>query len=86
MCLLVLDVSCNELELFPASLSGLKLQEFYFENNPLLPHIPVHAIQEEEVFQLSVCLYNKMADKMDATTNLDHFYFTPIYKLQFINM
>ena len=50
----VLDVSCNELELFPLELSQLKLREFYYDNNPLLPHIPVPAEQETEVLPLRV--------------------------------
>ena len=50
----VLDVSCNKLELFPLELGKLKLKEFYFENNPLLPHIPVPAEQEYEVLPLRV--------------------------------
>ena len=50
----VLDVSCNQVELFPLELGQLKLKEFYFENNPLLPHIPVPAEQECEVLPLRV--------------------------------
>jgi hypothetical protein len=49
-----MDVSCNKLELFPLELGQLKLKEFYFENNPLLPHIPVPAEQECEVLPLRV--------------------------------
>ena len=47
-------MSCNRLELFPTELAQLKLNEFYFENNPLLPHIPVPAEQEYEVLPLRV--------------------------------
>lgn len=50
----VLDVSCNKLELFPSQLCDLKLKEFHYENNPLLPRIPVPAEQQEEVLQLKV--------------------------------
>ena len=35
-------------------LGQLKLKEFYFESNPLLPHIPVPAEQEAEVLPLRV--------------------------------
>lgn len=52
--LMVLDVSCNKLELFPSRLGELELKEFYYENNPLLPHIPVPAYQQEEVLHLKV--------------------------------
>ena len=52
--LVVLDVSSNKLQLFPLELGQLKLKEFYFENNPLLPHIPVPAEQECEVLPLRV--------------------------------
>jgi len=30
----------------------LKLREFYFEANPLIPHIPVPAEQQKEVLPL----------------------------------
>ena len=55
--LLVLDVSCNTIELFPSELGMLKLKEFYFEHNPLIPHIPVPSEQQEEVLPLRVRIY-----------------------------
>lgn len=36
-------------------LGDLKLKEFYFEVNPLIPHIPVPAEQQAEVLPLRVC-------------------------------
>ena len=35
-------------------LGDLKLKEFYFEVNPLIPHIPVPAEQQAEVLPLRV--------------------------------
>lgn len=35
----------------------LKLKEFYFEYNPLIPHIPVPSEQQTEVLPLKVCFY-----------------------------
>ena len=35
---------------FPA----LPLKELYCEENPLLSHVPVHSVQEEEVLSLKV--------------------------------
>ena len=35
-------------------LASLPLKELYCEANPLLQHIPVHSVQEEEVLSLKV--------------------------------
>ena len=35
--------------------SGLGIKELYIEGNPLLQHVPVHSVQEEEVLSLKVC-------------------------------
>ncbi|KAK7114023.1 leucine-rich repeat-containing protein 69-like [Littorina saxatilis] len=48
----VLDVAANELRIFPTELSGLPLKELHCEENPLLQHLPVHSLQEEEVLAL----------------------------------
>ena len=51
----MLDVSCNFLEMLPHSFSGnVKLREFYFEENPFLPHIPIPSEQQLEVLPLRV--------------------------------
>ncbi|XP_061162754.1 leucine-rich repeat-containing protein 69-like [Saccostrea echinata] len=47
-----LDIAANELRIFPTELSALPLKEMYCEENPLLQHIPVHSVQEEEVLSL----------------------------------
>ncbi len=52
--LLTLDVSGNQFDIFPAELQILSLQEIHFENNPLLPFVPVPADQYEEVLPLKV--------------------------------
>ena len=48
----------------PVQLSSLPLKELHCEENPLLQHLPVHSLQEEEVLALkvdsccvSVCLF-----------------------------
>ncbi|KAL8582390.1 Leucine-rich repeat-containing protein 69 [Nucella lapillus] len=48
----VLDVAANELRIFPTELSSLPLKELHCEKNPLLQHMPVHSLQEEEVLAL----------------------------------
>lgn len=50
----VLDVSSNRLETFPDELLLLKLNEFYFESNPLLLCIPVPSEQQPVVLPLQV--------------------------------
>ncbi len=61
-----LDVSGNQLEIFPAELQLLSFREFHFENNPLLPYIPVPADQHQEVIPLKVsavnmcCMYSQI--------------------------
>ena len=39
--------------------AALPLKELYCEENPLLNHIPVHSVQEEEVLSLKVNSKNK---------------------------
>ncbi len=34
--------------------AALPLKELYFEGNPILEHMPVHSVQEEEVLSLKV--------------------------------
>lgn len=46
------DIAANELRIFPTELSALPLKELHCEENPLLQHIPVHSVQEEEVLSL----------------------------------
>ncbi|CAD5110837.1 DgyrCDS199 [Dimorphilus gyrociliatus] len=48
----VLDIAANELRIFPTEFIELPLKEFYWEENPLLKHMPVKSIQEEEVLSL----------------------------------
>ncbi|CAG2203780.1 Leucine-rich repeat-containing protein 69 [Mytilus edulis] len=47
-----LDIAANELRIFPTELASLPLKELFCEANPLLQHIPVHSVQEEEVLSL----------------------------------
>ena len=39
---------------YPSQFAGLPLKELYCEENPLLHHVPVHSVQEEEVLSLKV--------------------------------
>lgn len=48
----VLDVAANELRIFPTETEELPLVELHCEENPLLSHLPVHSVQEEEVLSL----------------------------------
>ena len=48
----VLDVAGNELRIFPTETEQLPLVELHCEENPLLSHLPVHSVQEEEVLSL----------------------------------
>ena len=41
-------------------LNNLPLKEMYCEENPLLQHIPVHSVQEEEVLSLKVCVHKRI--------------------------
>ena len=47
-----LDVACNYLRIFPSKFHTLQLNEFYYENNSLLEHSPIHSIQENEILTL----------------------------------
>ena len=49
-------MSCNDMEMFPASLCQLKLEEFYFERNPLITHTPIPTVRRKQIFQLRVSL------------------------------
>ncbi|KAK6169205.1 hypothetical protein SNE40_020301 [Patella caerulea] len=48
----VLDIAANKLRIFPTEIGAIPLKELYCEENPLLQHIPVHSVQEEEVLAL----------------------------------
>lgn len=48
----MLDVAANNLRIFPTETQQLPLEELYCEENPLLSHLPVHSVQEEEVLSL----------------------------------
>ncbi|ESO84851.1 hypothetical protein LOTGIDRAFT_221760 [Lottia gigantea] len=48
----ILDIAANELRIFPTEIANLPLKELHCEENPLLQHVPVHSVQEEEVLAL----------------------------------
>ena len=48
----MLDIAANDLRIFPTETEQLPLHELHCEENPLLSHLPVHSIQEEEVLSL----------------------------------
>ncbi|CAF0754347.1 unnamed protein product [Didymodactylos carnosus] len=47
-----LDVAANELRIFPSKFHSLNLNEFHYENNPLLVRAPIHSVQEQEILNL----------------------------------
>jgi len=70
--LAVLDVSCNCLEMLPHSfISNVKIREFYFEENPFLPHIPIPSEQQLEVLPLRVSALK--CDKLKLYLKFKHF-------------
>ncbi|XP_071957895.1 uncharacterized protein [Antedon mediterranea] len=48
----VIDIAANELRIFPTELNKLPLKELYCEENPLIDHVPIKSVQEEEVLTL----------------------------------
>lgn len=48
----ILDVAANDLRIFPTEMEQLPLEELHCEGNPLLSHLPVSSVQEEEVLSL----------------------------------
>merc|ERR1719402_615483 len=75
----VVDVSANKLRLFPAHLLRLRLKELYCEENNLLKHLPVHAIQQEEILPLKEMAARLVIEKVrDPTSKIrDHIQFFP---------
>ena len=67
--LVTLDVSANELDLFPSEVQSLSVREFYFENNPLLPYIPVPAEQYQEVIPLRVSLHDGSLEQFSHSSD-----------------
>ena len=51
---LVCQCTWSYFVVYPSQFAGLPLKELYCEENPLLHHVPVHSVQEEEVLSLKV--------------------------------
>ncbi|XP_069778039.1 leucine-rich repeat-containing protein 69-like isoform X3 [Narcine bancroftii] len=60
----VLDVAANQLNIFPTRLLDLKLDEFYFEQNPLLEKNLISSAQQNEVLTLQEITARYIMDKL----------------------
>lgn len=66
-----LDIAANDLRIFPTELHNIPLKDMFCEENPLLQHIPVHSVQEEEVLSLKeVCARYVMKELKDRWSYL----------------
>ena len=55
----ILDVSCNNLTMFPEGIYHCKLSELHCDENPLLEHLPVLSQNINDVYYLKVHCHDK---------------------------